>query len=121
MALRNGSMPARAIDYLGTLEAGTRLTSDELAAAIGYEGCSFSQCMAAAVRRGLVVPERSGRKTTWSLPAPEAEEPPTPFNAALWADGDLVIYGAQNNDDNSVTLTAEQVAAVKRLISQVAA
>lgn len=48
-------------------------------------------------------------------PEPEGEEA-VAFNAALWADGDLIIYGAQLNEDNSFTLTAEQTATLCRLL-----
>lgn len=63
-----------------------------------------------------------------STPAPSASPAPDPepkaleeteevaFNAALWADGDLVIYGAQENDDGSVTLSTEKVRKLCRLL-----
>lgn len=48
------------------------------------------------------------------LTTPKEAEPE--FNAALWADGDLVIYGAQENDDGSFTLNAAQTAKLCRLL-----
>lgn len=47
---------------------------------------------------------------------PDEALEPVEFNAALWADGDLVIYGAQENEDGSITLMADQTAKLLRLL-----
>ena len=114
MAYRSNGFAAKAIEHLQTLEPGTCLSSAELADAIGCGRQSLSACLKAARLGGDLHAEKDGKDYVWSLP-PEVGEPE--FNAALWADGDLVIYGAQANSDGSVTLTADQVATVKRLIS----
>lgn len=116
MAIRKDGLAAKAIAHLQSLEAGTRMSSEDLAAAIGYAGPSFAQIMNAARNGGDIVAEREGKGLVWSLPEPEDDSEPA-FNAALWADGDLVVYGAQQNEDGSITLNREQLVKIKGLIA----
>jgi hypothetical protein len=118
------SIPARAVAYLKTLEAGARVSSKDIAEAIGYAGTSLAQLLRAARDAGEIASEGNRRTTVWFLPdgaeggeETEEDDAPVEFNAALWADGDLVIYGAQANEDGSITLNREQLATVKRLIA----
>lgn len=61
----------------------------------------------------------------WTAPPAEKIDPPpsvgeaeqTEFRAALWSDGDVVLYGVQETTDGGVILTREQVQVVKRLIA----
>lgn len=119
---RAGSIPARAVEHLQTLDAGSAVSTTDLAALLGADPTSMSACLNAARRHGAIDARRDGRGLVWFLPEEDTTEEdaePVPFNAALWSDGDLVIYGAQANEDGSVTLSAEQVAQVKCLISPV--
>lgn len=113
---REGSLAAQAIAHLESLGEDACLSSEDLAAAIGYEGASLSQCLTGARERGELVATRDGRSFAWSLPEAE-DETPEPFNASLWLDGDLVIYGAQHTEDGGVLVTKEQLAHLKRLIA----
>jgi hypothetical protein len=47
----------------------------------------------------------------------EVTEEEDEFNAALWLDGDLIIYGAQELEDGGMLITREQLAKLKRLIA----
>jgi hypothetical protein len=117
MAIRKHGFPAKAIEYLGTLEAGARVSGADLAAALGYEGASLAQVFKNARNEGLIECEREGNGFVWFLPDEGAADEPPEFNAALWADGDLVIYGATETADGGVMLNADQVAKVKSLIA----
>lgn len=125
--VRPGSHAARAIEHLQQLGDGAALSTAELAAVLGLKDLAVGPCLKTARDHGLLVTDRRGRNLFWSVPSevapeenlerePGPEEPPE-FNAALWADGDLVIYGAQENEGGSFTLSREQVAMVKRLIA----
>lgn len=75
----------------------------------------------------VMVPPR-GEASSPSAPAPSPSAPaPDPviegdveqaegieFDANLWLDGTLVIYGAQENEDGSISLSATQFAAIRR-------
>jgi hypothetical protein len=62
MALREGSLPARAIEHLQSLGDGARLSSEELAAALNYGGGSISTLLATAKRDGAILCEREGKR-----------------------------------------------------------
>lgn len=90
--------------------------TEELAAIVGITSASVSSTMKAALREGLIFKQKRGVKTFYSLTSYEPEAEPAEFNASLYLDGDLVIYGAQLNEDDSVTITADQLAKLKKLI-----
>jgi DNA-binding IscR family transcriptional regulator len=95
---RAGSHGARAIEHLQQAGADAELTSAELAAALGLDEALLCPSLTTIRKHGLVVAERQGgRGLVWSLPQPEEEAEPAAFSAALWTDGELVIYGAQAN------------------------
>lgn len=50
-----------------------------------------------------------------TAPAPDAPPPPI---AALWEDGDVVLYGLQINADDTVTLTGHQAQRVHRFMER---
>ena len=52
-----------------------------------------------------------------SAPAQEADGPPPPI-AALWEDGDVVLYGLQINADDTVTLSGHQAKRVHRFMER---
>jgi hypothetical protein len=96
---RAGSHGARAIEHLQQAGADAELTSAELAAALGLDEALLCPSLTTIRKHGLVVAERQGgRGLVWSLPQPEEEAEPAAFSAALWTDGELVIYGAQANE-----------------------
>jgi hypothetical protein len=116
MGIRKNGFPAKAVEYVATLEAGARVTSEQLADAIGYTGPSLPQVLKAARECGEIACERDINGYVWFLPEVESDEPEK-FNAALWLDGDLILRGVQVNEDDSVTITADQLAKLKRLIA----
>lgn len=116
MAIRKNGIPARAIAHLETLGAGARLSSEDLAAALNYEGGSIAQILKAARRDELLCADPEGGTLMWFIPEAQ-DDTPVEFNAALYLDGDLVIYGAQLNEDDSVTVNAKQLAHLKKLIA----
>jgi hypothetical protein len=128
-----GTIPHRAVEHLKTLDEGSELSTVDFAAALEVEPHAFVQCMGAPRKHRVVNVRRSdsrGRALLWSLGTGQPvatlddevdESEDTPFNAALWADGELVIYGATENTDGSVTLSPDQVTKVKRLIAWSAA
>lgn len=83
-------------------------------------GASVSSSLAPALRHGWLFKHMDGRRVHYSLQPPEEEpeevEELPPFNAALWADGELVIIGAQQNTDGSITLVPDQVRQLCRLL-----
>ena len=52
-----------------------------------------------------------------AVPAPAPDAPPPPI-AALWEDGDVVLYGLQINADDTVTLTGHQAQRVHRFMER---
>jgi hypothetical protein len=127
-----GTIPHRAIAFLEKQPPGTDLAAAVICEDLGVDTNSFSVRMKLAREAGLVRTRKEGRLLFWGLgdgtpdlqprDQDEREEAPAPaatpeFNAALWADGDLVIYGAQENEDGSITLSPEQLAIVKRLVA----
>lgn len=55
-------------------------------------------------------PEAAGAEAEEVAPAPE-------FNACVWADGEVTIYGAQENEDGSFTLSFDQAKTLRKLIA----
>jgi hypothetical protein len=49
--------------------------------------------------------------------AVESAEEGTEFNATLWLDGDLVIYGATELEDGGVLIKKDQLAQIKRMVT----
>jgi hypothetical protein len=130
------TIPYRAIEFLKTHPAGSELAAAVICEALGTDTNGFATCMTPAKRAGLVQARKEGRLLMWSLgdgtpedlpedyqpdePLKRAEQSSPPvaeFNAALWADGDLVLYGAQLNEDNSVTLNAKQTRTLCQLLA----
>lgn len=118
--------PHRAVEHLQTLPEGTELTTADFAAALGVDQGVFVQCMKAPRKHGLVTARQSearGRALLWSLGdgAPgtaddadadtteEAEEP----RFCLWDDGDLQVWGIEQNEDGSFTIPLETLGRIK--------
>jgi hypothetical protein len=110
---------ARAVEHLKTLESGARLSTAELAEAISYAGNALASNLRAARNAGAIDCEHDSSTGSYVWFLPEDAEPgePEEFNAALWLDGDLILRGVQVNEDDSVTITAAQLAKLKRLIA----
>jgi DNA-binding transcriptional ArsR family regulator len=96
-------------------------TAQELADLAGIDRLTVSSTLRVAVKNEAVYAQRKGREFVYSLTPyeVEAEEPaePVKFSAAMWDDGDLVIYGAQQTDDGGVLLSKEQLATIKRMVA----
>ncbi len=106
------------LDGMAEKDAALEWSSDEVAGLVGMDRKGLSQTLKAAIREGALHAEKRGRATFYSLTPFEQEQPEAvEFNAALYLDGDVVIYGAQANEDGSFTLTAEQLAKLKKLVT----
>lgn len=76
------------------------------------------------LREGVLADRREGRSVWYRLadgvtvePSTQEEDGVPEFNAALWADGDLVLLGVSLNEDgHSVTLGPDKVRTLCRLL-----
>lgn len=110
------------LDTMGEQSVDLEWTAVELAEIVGIPSTSVPQTVRAAIKHGLLFSARKGRSNVYSLSAYEQDaeqqgEQATAaeFDAAVYLDGGLVIWGAQENEDGSVTITAAQLAKLKRL------
>jgi hypothetical protein len=94
-----------------------------LSEAIGVSPATLLSGIKAAILRGEILKRNEGRAVFYRLPGQEpggedADEVSKEFNAALWADGDLVLVGVTlNADGNSVTLGPKQAHQLRRLLA----
>jgi len=106
----------RAISEAAQDELGKRTTSAATAESHGIPDVASTPEQAGTAgpeqERPTVANEGVAREASGGC-AQTDEEEEVEFNAARWMDGDVVIYGAQANEDGSFTLNAEQV---KRLV-----
>lgn len=137
---RPGSLAEKAFLHLNSMPSGSELTATEIADVMGAELKNVSGTLHHAVKNGLLLARREGRKLLYSLgtgepvtPARSAAEDAdtdidfgtdadadqTPFCAALWSDGDMMMTGAQVMDDGAVFLRRHQVAELYRYLLQV--
>lgn len=75
-----------------------------------------------ALARGEILVRRDGREVYYRLPEQGAEESTLEaapkFNAALWADGELVLWNVKlDADGKRLTLDAEKVAMLRGLLT----
>jgi len=130
---------AAALRWMIAQGEGAEVTSAEIAAACGMESkevigyfmgaidAGAVQCIVRdGVRRWKVAnkdiivlgdseaPPTRPRKRREPEALPEAE--PDGFDAALWADGHLVLVGAEIMEDGNVVLPPDQAARLKRLL-----
>lgn len=99
-------------------------TSTEVAAQMDVSQGALTLHLNAAIKHGVLLRELVDGKCQYSLgaqpeaaPEPEPDDAEVEFRFALWNDGELVIYGAQENTDGSVTLSRDQVAEIKQMIA----
>jgi hypothetical protein len=112
--VRPGSGAARVIEYLQSV--GSAKAAD-LCDGAGIDPRSLAALIRSAVLAGLILRTGKGCAVLYSLPGPVAEDPPPVFNAALWADGELSIYGGQpSGDQGAIVLSADQVAKLRGLL-----
>jgi DNA-binding transcriptional ArsR family regulator len=105
------------------LEANGEMRACDIAEKLGITPSILASAMRVPERDGEIFRRKEGRhalyRLTEELPAANDEssgEKPK-FNAALWADGDLVLVGVEmNTDGNSVTLGPDQVRVLCRLL-----
>lgn len=90
----------------------------ECAQAMGSKNNAMSASLGAALRHEWLFKHTGeGRAIFYSLrPPAEEEEAPEAFAAALWDDGEVVLRGVRHNEDGSVTLAADQVRRLCRLL-----
>ncbi len=107
------------LDGMAAQDPGLEWSTEEVAALAGIHKNAVTSTLRTAGAHGLVFTDKRGRNTFYSLTTFVTEEPEEApeFKAALWSDGDLVVYGAQANEDGSFTVTRDQLAEVKKLIA----
>lgn len=94
-------------------------STEEIANAAGIDKGAVSSTLRVAVREQALFSERRGRCAVYSLTSFEQEEQqePVPFNAAYWADGDVVLYGLPEMEDGGVLLSAENLAKLRKMVA----
>jgi hypothetical protein len=103
-------------------DRGNRLLLDKLKTTLPHWDGAPSRTPAPAEPEPVVaqvpIAEASAKEEVTDDPveATEDDSEPEPFNAALWADGDLVLYGLPELEDGGRMVAAEHVAALKRLL-----
>lgn len=117
---------------LDVLAANGEMRQGELARATDLGVGTLIAGVKPGIRQGKISVRREGRSVFYRLvdgvpPAKgdeaegadrdeKASETP-PFNAALWADGDLILWNVELNDDGrSLTLSSDQVQMLRRLL-----
>lgn len=65
-----GTVPARAIEFLSGLEAGSKVSAPEIATAIDAAVNGISTCLAAAIKHGLIIKSGERHGTRYSLGKP---------------------------------------------------
>lgn len=92
----------------------------DLANALGIAFGTLQAAMKVPTRNGEVIVRREGRAVFYDLPEGDPvplEDEAKPFNAALWADGELVLWNVGLNEDGrSVTLDSDQTRLLCRLL-----
>jgi predicted transcriptional regulator len=96
-----------------------------LADALGVTAGTLTSAIKPAVLEGTVAKRTEGRSVFYSTgngiptsPRLLEEHEERSFNASLWADGDLVLYGVTINDDGeSVTIGRQNVTLIRRLLT----
>lgn len=76
------------------------------------------------LRSGELLDRRDGRAVFYRLapgvvvePAADADDGAPKFNAALWADGELILWNVEMNEDGrSLTLSADETRTLCRLL-----
>ena len=101
-----------------------RTRAGVLSDALGITPAVLIAAMKSALESGEVVKTREGNGTYYELgdgTAPEVEEAADGEAAeirwTIWDDGDLVIYGLQENTDGSHTVPAPVLEAIKKRIA----
>jgi predicted DNA-binding transcriptional regulator YafY len=101
------------------------LRARALAEAVGVSAPTLFSAIKTPVIRGEIVKRTEGRDAYYSLPdqgggspeEPGEEVPAATFNASLWADGELILWNVQMNEDGrSLTLSANQAQMLRNLL-----
>lgn len=105
------------------LEANGEMRAADICTELGIPQATLNSAFRVPERDGEVFKRKEGRHSYWRLTEEPAANDDTAsdeapkFNAALWADGDLVLVGVElNTDGNSVTLGPKQVQVLCRLL-----
>jgi hypothetical protein len=76
-----------------------------------------------AIRKKAATKKKARRAATQRAPATQNPGPAAPMQppaiAALWDDGDFVLYGLTINSDETVTMTGEQAQRLHRFLERV--
>jgi hypothetical protein len=109
------------IDHMRTQADDLEWTTEELAEAGSIDKRAVATQLKTAVKNEAVFRDRRGRFTVYSLtPFEQAAQPDAEaveFNAALWADGDLILYGLTELEDGGHLISAENLAKLRRLVA----
>jgi len=109
--------PQQLIDWFKANPDTKEASGQQIADLLGMDPKSINATFKSSVERGLLHSEKRGLHRFYSLrPFEVPDEDKVPFNAALWTDGDLVIYGATLNEDGSVTVAHADVARLRGLL-----
>lgn len=113
---REGTIPAKVIEHLQAQPEGTVITTAEITELFGTS-TGVTTNMHKAVEAGLVLAQKVGRNTGYSLP-PAPPEPGGPLVITAWTDGDVVVTGAQVSDDGTIVFTRSQIEQLVRQVTQ---
>jgi hypothetical protein len=110
------------------LSANGETQANALASALGVTPGTLSSAVKAGLLEDTIVKRKDGHNVFYSIGAGESPDGSEfkdgldGFNAALWADGDLVLHNVEMNDDGStITLSRRRVALLRRLLLGVTA
>jgi hypothetical protein len=104
-------------------QPGSEWTPQQLSDVLGIHKRDVANTMKPLVAHEMAFVQRRGHRQTvyareaFAEPAVEA----VPFNAALWTDGDLVLYGLEECEGGAFKVAAANVPALKRLLGGVVA
>lgn len=104
------------LDGMREHDANLEWTLDELAELGGIPKLSVTSTLRCATQHGVVFAQRRGQANVYSLTSYEPEPEKVEFNAAAYLDGDVIVWGAQVNQDDSVTFTREQFEKLRALV-----
>lgn len=98
------------------------VSAAEAAEIMGVSQNNVSQAVKGSLLHGHIFRQRQGRSMSYCLTPFDQDESAEPieFNAALWADGDLILFGLEECEGGGWKVAAEKVPMLKALLGGVA-
>lgn len=100
------------------------MRSCDLARAVELKGSTLLAAVAPGLRDGVLEKRQEGRSVFYRLadgievePAEDEPAQPSEIRWSIWDDGDLVVYGLQENEDGSHTVPAQVLEAIRKRIA----